>query len=179
MGRCTPSTVLVRDKTETEPWMRLCLNEIGAPHPLGSGYEFYLLICKRSPAMRNVHEELSNFKIFFRVLTLIGGLCALAALTPGSTANAPALTINLVNNSGSEIRNLFLSPVDNDNWGADQLKGQTIGPGSTRTLQVSWDQSTVKIVAEDQDGCFLNTTVEATGTQSWTITNNTPRDCGS
>ena len=129
--------------------------------------------------MRNVHEELSNFKIFFRMLILIAGLCSLAALTPGSTANTPTLTINLVNNSASEICHIYLSPADNDNWGGDQLNNESICAGSTRNIQVSWDQSTVKIVAEDQDGCFLNTTVEATGTQTWTITNNTPRDCGS
>ena len=59
------------------------------------------------------------------------------------------------------------------------MESGEITAGSTRTLQLSWDQSTVKLVAEDQEGCFLTTTVDATGTQTWTITNNTPRDCGS
>ena len=43
---------------------------------------------------------------------------------------------------------------------------------------MSWDQSTVKLVAEDQDGCFLTTTVEATGNPVWTITSEVTRDCG-
>jgi hypothetical protein len=51
-------------------------------------------------------------------------------------------------------------------------------PGATRNLEVSWDQATVKLVAEDQDGCFLNTTVAATGSPVWTIASDTPRDCG-
>jgi uncharacterized protein (DUF2141 family) len=128
--------------------------------------------------MKNVRNESLTFKICFRSLMLAAGLCALVTLGPRSNANATQLTVNLVNNSDGEICHLYLSPADNDNWGGDQLNETKITAGSTRTLQLSWDQSTVKLVAEDQDGCFLTTTVDATGTQVWTITNNTPRDCG-
>lgn len=128
--------------------------------------------------MRNLPDELPNFKICFRVLLLVAVVCTAIALTPRSTATA-TLTISVVNNSGLEIRHLYLSPADNDNWGADQLNETSISSGATRNLQVSWDQSTVKLVAEDQDGCFLSTTVEAAGSPVWTITNNTSRDCGS
>lgn len=109
---------------------------------------------------------------------LVAGLCTLAALTPRSTAIAPSLTISVVNNSQREIRHLYLSPADNDNWGPDQLNGTAISSGATRNLQISWNQSTVKLVAEDADGCFLSTTVQATGSPVWTITSDTPRDCG-
>lgn len=129
--------------------------------------------------MKTACDKLSRFKTFFRVLIVIAGLCAVTALTPGSTRTAPALTLNVVNNSESEIRHLYLSPADNDNWGADQLNETAISPGSTRTLQLAWDQSTVKLVAEDQDGCFLTTTVQTAGTQVWTLTSDTSRDCGS
>jgi hypothetical protein len=129
--------------------------------------------------MKTFRDESLTFKICFRSLLLAAGLGALVALAPRSNASATQLTVNLVNNSAGEIRHLYLSPADNDNWGADQLNETVITAGSTRTLQLSWDQSTVKLVAEDQDGCFLTTPVDATGTQSWTITNNTPRDCGS
>ena len=129
--------------------------------------------------MKNLRNEFLTFKICFRGLMLAAGLCALVALAPRSNASVTQLTVNLVNNSDGEICHLYLSPADNDNWGADQLNETKITAGSTRTVQLSWDQSTVKLVAEDQDGCFLTTTVDATGTQVWTITNNTPRDCGS
>jgi hypothetical protein len=102
----------------------------------------------------------------------------LSTLTPLSATTAPPLTIKVVNNSSREIRRVYLSPVDNDNWGPDQLNDSSISPGATRTLDVSWDQSTVKLVAEDQDGCFMYTTVEATGNPVWTITNDTTRNCG-
>jgi len=127
--------------------------------------------------MKTLADELLNFKICFRVLLLVAGLCTLAALTPRSSATA-SLTISIVNNGGVEVRHLYLSPADNDNWGPDQLNQTAISPGASRNLEVSWDQSTVKLVAEDQDGCFLNTTVAATGSPVWTITSDTPRDCG-
>ncbi|MDX6497722.1 MAG: hypothetical protein QOG23_982 [Blastocatellia bacterium] len=126
--------------------------------------------------MRNLRDALLNPRIYFRVLMLVA---VLSTLTPLSATTAPPLTIKVVNNSSREIRRLYLSPVDNDNWGADQLNESSLSPGTARNLNVSWDQSTVKLVAEDQDGCFLNTTVEATGTPVWTITSDTTRDCGS
>src|SRR5712671_4160280 len=130
---------------------------------------------QRSSVMRNLRDALLNSRIYFRVLILVA---MLSTLTPLSATTAPPLTIKVVNNSSREIRRLYLSPVDNDNWGPDQLNESSIGPGTTRTLNVSWDQSTVKLVAEDQDGCFMYTTVEATGNPVWTITSDTTRNCG-
>jgi len=125
--------------------------------------------------MRNLRDALLNSRIYFRVLILVA---MLSTLTPLSATTAPPLTIKVVNNSSREIRRLYLSPVDTDNWGPDQFNDSGLSPGATRNLNVSWDQSTVKLVAEDQDGCFLNTTIEATGTPVWTITSDTTRDCG-
>ena len=127
--------------------------------------------------MRNLPDQFLNLKTYFRVLMLVAVLCMLAVLIPRSTATS-ALSISVVNNGGLEIRHFYLSPADNDNWGPDQLNETAISPGATRTLEVSWEQSTVKLVAEDQDGCFLTTTVAATGSPVWTITSDTPRDCG-
>lgn len=128
--------------------------------------------------MRKLSRELLNSKTPIRFLMLVAVLSTLAALTPLATATAPPLTITVVNNSGWEIRYLYLSPASSDNWEPDQLNDSSISPGATRTLNVSWDQSTVKLVAEDQDGCFLSTTVEATGNTVWTIASNATRDCG-
>ena len=127
--------------------------------------------------MRNLPDQFLNLKMYFRVLILVAGVCMLAVLIPRAAATS-ALTISVVNNGGSEIRHIYLSPADNDNWGPDQLNETVISPGATRNLDVSWDQSTVKLVAEDQDGCFLSTTVAATGSPVWTITSDTSRDCG-
>ena len=125
--------------------------------------------------MRNLNDALLNSRIYFHVLILV---VMLTALTPLYATTASSLTITVVNNSSREIRRFYLSPADNDNWGPDQLDESSISPGANRTLNVSWDQSTVKFVAEDQDGCFMYTTVQATGNPVWTITSDTTRNCG-
>ena len=86
--------------------------------------------------------------------------------------------MTISNNSGWELRYIYLSPADNDNWGDDQLNGTIISPGTTRALNVSWEQPTVKLIAEDQDGCFMTTTVDAASNSEWTITNSSQRNCG-
>lgn len=126
--------------------------------------------------MRNL--SVLNSKTSIRFLMLVAVLSTLAPLTPLSTATAPPLTITVVNNSSWSISHLYLSPANNDNWGPDQLNESSISPGATRTVDVSWDQSTVKLVGEDQDGCFLSTTVAATGNPVWTIASDAARNCG-
>ena len=115
--------------------------------------------------------DMKNIRILF--VALVAFIC-----TASSLASAPTLTITVNNNSSREIRHLYLSPANNNNWGPDQLNNSSINPGGTRQLNASWEQSTVKLVAEDQDGCFLQTTVEASGSPEWTIDNNTNRNCG-
>jgi hypothetical protein len=110
-----------------------------------------------------------------RISLLVAFICTAGSLT---LASAPPLTITVTNNSSREIRHLYLSPAGNDNWGSDQLNNSSIGAGGSRQLNVSWEESTVKLVAEDQDGCFLSTTVAASGEPSWTIDNNTSRNRG-
>jgi hypothetical protein len=114
---------------------------------------------------------MKNMRILFVVLVVF-------IYAASSLASALTLTITVNNNSSREIRHFYLSPADNDSWGPDQLNNSTIGSGSSRQLNVSWEQSTVKLIAEDQDGCFLQTTVEASGNPVWTIDNNTSRNCG-
>ena len=110
-----------------------------------------------------------------RIFLLVAFICTAGSLT---FASAPTLTITVTNNSSREIRHLYLSPAGNDNWGSDQLNNSSIGSGASRQLNVSWEESTVKLVAEDQEGCFLSTTVAASGEAAWTIDNNTSRNCG-
>jgi len=93
-------------------------------------------------------------------------------------APAQSVTLTVVNNSTKEIRSLYLSPADNDNWGVDQLNDAAIGAGATRTLNITWDQATIKLVGEDQDGCFLSATMNATSNIEWTISNDTQPNCG-
>ena len=125
--------------------------------------------------MKNLRNV--SFRTNLLLVVLVALICTAGSLTSLASA-PPPLTITVVNNSSREIRHLYLSPANNDNWGPDQLNNSPIGSGVSRTLNVSWEQSTVKLVAEDQDGCFLTKTVEASGSAGWTIDNDASRNCG-
>jgi hypothetical protein len=115
----------------------------------------------------------------YRLAILSLSLFALAAL---SSARTPTTTtsVNIVNNSNKEIRNVYLSHVNADDWTGNQLSnGTTIAPGQSYNLSnVACDQQQVKVIAEDQDGCFLSTVVSCGDSATWTIVNDTARDCG-
>jgi hypothetical protein len=105
-------------------------------------------------------------------------LLTLAALPLVSRAQ-PSTSVNIVNNSSRGIRNIYLSHVDVDDWGNNQLGNTTISPGQSFNLSnVACDQQQVKVIGEDQDGCFLSTVVACGDNATWTITNDTARDCG-
>src|SRR6266581_1814470 len=92
-----------------------------------------------------------------RLIVLCVALFACGAL---SSARTPTTSINIVNNSNREIRHVFLSHVDKDDWGSNQLGDATIPPGQSFTLNdVACDQQQIKIIGEDQDGCFLSTVI--------------------
>jgi hypothetical protein len=124
---------------------------------------------KDSDSMRNPRS----------LIIICAALLILAALPLVSGAQ-PSTSVNIVNNSNKVIRNVYLSHVNVDDWSGDQLsEGQTIGPGQSFTLNnVACDQQQVKVIGEDQDGCFLSTIVNRGDSVTWTITNDTSRDCG-
>jgi hypothetical protein len=127
--------------------------------------------------MKNLHSLFSQKRIY-RLLIIVAAASLVCVLTPLSSATAPDVTISVVNNSQKEIRHLFLASAGTDNWGDDQIS-EAITAGTSRNINASWNESTVKLVAEDEDGCFLTTTLDAAGTPSWTITSSTARNCGS
>ena len=113
---------------------------------------------------------------FWRLATLSITLFALTALSSARTATT---SLNIVNNSNKEIRNVYLSHVNLDDWGSNQLGDAIISPGQSFALNnAACDQQQVKVVAEDQDGCFLSTVISCGDSASWTITNDSARDCG-
>src|SRR5437667_12770597 len=82
---------------------------------------------------------------------------AVFAVAAWSSARMPTTSVNIVNNSNKEIRNVYLSHVNVDDWGGNQLGDATILPGQSFNLtNVGCDQQQVKVISEDQDGCFLS-----------------------
>ncbi len=126
--------------------------------------------------MKNFTAILKANSVRFMMLATV--VFAIGATALSSHASAPTAAVNIVNNSANEIRAVYLSPADSDDWSGDQLGGSVISPGATYTLSISWNQPTVKLVAEDKDGCFLSSTVDATSNSEWTITNQSARNCG-
>ncbi len=111
------------------------------------------------------------------ILMIFSGIFAVAALQSGAQASSTAITI--VNNSGLTIRHAYLSPTNQDNWGPDQLNNYVIAPGGSFTLtNVSCGGSDIKVIAEDQNGCFLYQVVLCNENATWTIPNDAVPDCG-
>jgi len=103
-------------------------------------------------------------------------LLAVAAL---SIARTLTTSVNIVNNSSRTISHIYLSHVGADDWTGNQLGDSTIASGQSYNLSnAACDQQQVKVIAEDQDGCFLSTVVNCGENATWTVTNDTARDCG-
>ncbi len=126
--------------------------------------------------MKNSRAKQSRFR---RVAVIVVAFCAFASLPLLAGARARTASINIVNNSGREIVNLYLSHADADDWGSDLLPDSTIPTGQSFTIpNVSWDQSQLKVIAEDGNGCFLSTVVSGSGDSTWTISADAQADCG-
>jgi len=115
-----------------------------------------------------------------RSLIIAFATLAVVALAPfASSARISSTSVNIVNNSSRTIRNVYISHVDADDWSANQLGDSAISAGQSATIgDVACDSQQVKVIAEDQDGCFLTTVVTCGQSSTWTITNDTARDCG-
>lgn len=93
---------------------------------------------------------------------------------------SPTTSVTIQNNSNREIRHVYFSPPDQNNWGSDQLGSSVISAngGSVTLSNVSCGGASIKVIAEDSEGCFSYQVVSCSESASWTITNETTRDCG-
>lgn len=122
------------------------------------------------------HSKIKSLVTFTIVMAVVAGLPLLACAFARSS---PSVNITIVNNSNLTFHHLYLSAVDRDNWGPDQLNGSTIGPTGSHTLSnVSCEGSSIKVIAEDQNGCFLYQVVSCAENSTWTVTNSATPDCG-
>lgn len=137
---------------------------------------FSNLVTKRSSVMRRLWKRSHNT---YRLAILLVAACAVLSVPLLSGAQTQTTTITIANNSSLEIRHVYLSPVNQDNWGPDQLDGTAINSGGSFTLNnISCDGASIKVISEDQNGCFLYNVVSCTNNAGWTITNEATPDCG-
>jgi len=115
------------------------------------------------------------------VCALVGIPALSSAAIPAGSSTQPIMALAVANNSSREIYHLYLSPADRNEWGPDQMDGSVLKTGQTFTItDVSCSGNEIKVIAEDKDGCFLYGIVGcAQASAGWTITNETPADCGS
>ena len=113
------------------------------------------------------------------VVIICAALIAFASLPLLTRARATSTSVNIINNSSREIRNVYSSHVDRDDWSNNLLGNGSIAAGqSANVTNINCDSQQVKIIAEDSDGCFASTVITCDQNSSWTITNDTARDCG-
>jgi len=112
------------------------------------------------------------------VLGVFLGIMVCGALL--TTAHVSSSSIRIVNNSSHEIRRVFLSAPDQNNWGPDQLSNSVISPnGGPVTLPpVDCAGTSIKIIAEDEQGCFFYQVVTCSDSVTWTIASDATPDCG-
>ena len=90
----------------------------------------------------------------------------------------PTNSVTIVNNTGREIRHVYFSPTNEENWGSDQLNNFVIAAGGTREVNSSCSAGDIKVIAENQDGCFFYQVVSCGSNVSWTIASDASADCG-
>lgn len=113
------------------------------------------------------------------LIILCVALITLASLPWLSRARSVTTSVNIVNNASRTVRNVYLSHANADDWSANQLGSATIGSGQSFNLSnIACDAQQIKVIGEDQDGCFLTTVISCGENSTWTITDDTARDCG-
>ncbi|MES1241519.1 MAG: hypothetical protein ABUT39_07860 [Acidobacteriota bacterium] len=113
-----------------------------------------------------------------RVALCAAGVLMLACLTaPAAHAGAKA-NVTVHNNSEFAIHNFFLSPSEQNHWGADQLGDDVIGKGAKFTLtDIPCNNYDVKLVDEDGDECVVSDVDICGGNGNWNITDDDLLDC--
>ena len=84
---------------------------------------------------------------------------------------AQCASMRIVNSTPWAIHELFLSPIDEFDWGPDQLGRDTIEPGDAFTLSgIDCDSYDVKLVDEDDDECVVEDVDLCGGGAVWKLT---------
>jgi hypothetical protein len=128
-----------------------------------------------------MRKRLHKSNPLFVSLLVLGFFVGLMVCSPLlSKAYAPTSAITIVNNSSHEVRHVFLSAPDQNNWSADQLGSSVISAngGSATISNISCNGPSIRVIAEDEDGCFVYQVVTCSDSVTWTITNDAARDCG-
>lgn len=88
-----------------------------------------------------------------------------------------ASDVMIENASDWSIHQLYLSAVDEDDWGPDQLGEDVINPGEKFVLKkIPCDTYDIKLIDEDEDECVVQA-VDVCGDDHWVITSEDLASC--
>jgi hypothetical protein len=95
-----------------------------------------------------------------------------------STPTSNSINVTITNSSQKDIKHVYVAVGSPDNWGPDCLNSAITTGGSFTVNGIACDGSTVRVIAEDQNGCFYYNNVSCDGNATWTISDNSTADCG-
>lgn len=124
--------------------------------------------------MKASHTRTTRLLVVF--VTGVVCLLGIGLATAARTSNTISVTIT--NHSSREIRHVYVAAGDPNNWGPDQLHGSIPAGGSATLGDVGCDGTSVRVIAEDNNGCFVYYNAACDANQTWEITDATAPDCG-
>jgi hypothetical protein len=95
-----------------------------------------------------------------------------------SSARTNSTSVNFVNNTSRLVRAVYTSHVGADDWSGNILGSAVTAGQSVALNNISCDGDQIQLIAEDQDGCFIRTIITCGSSSTWTINDDTARDCG-
>jgi len=108
-------------------------------------------------------------------LGLLAPIFAVLAAASGCTTsdgNSDA-TLTVTNNSDFSIVELYVTQVDNPNWGDNQLGADELLPGEHTVLDVACDFYDAKLIDESNVDCEVHDLDLCANDADWIIRNNT------
>lgn len=112
------------------------------------------VVCAGVAAAKNRKMFKRRIKMKLQSALVVAAFLAVNSLTP---AYAAGVSVKFKNNSKWDIHSLYLSPVNEEEWGPDQLGDNVvIGSKTTFTLtSIEPDKYDMKLVDEDGDECIV------------------------
>lgn len=127
--------------------------------------------------MKFVYTRRLRVRSLMLIAVAVVSLSGSAILTMAARSKA-STTVTVINHSQRDIHHIYLAAGSPDNWGPDQLNGATLRSGSSYVVSGVSCSGTVRVIAEDRNGCFVYYTASCDVDQTWEITTGATPDCG-
>jgi hypothetical protein len=124
--------------------------------------------------MKASHTRTTRLLVAF----VAGVVCLLGIGLATAARTSNTISVTITNHSSREVRHVYVAAGDPNNWGPDQLHGSIPAGGSATVGDVGCDATSVRVIAEDNNGCFVYYNAACDANQTWEITDATTPDCG-